>query len=76
VIFMMPSVFFYRAAPAGVIVLAALLAGCGQKGPLVLPTQATAPAQATAQATAQAQNPSVPAQGAESPPPAAQSLSN
>jgi predicted small lipoprotein YifL len=72
VIFMMPSVFFYRAAPAGVIVLAALLAGCGQKGPLVLPTQATAPAQATAQA----QNPSVPAQGAESPPPAAQSLSN
>jgi len=71
---MMPSVFFYRAAPAGVIVLAALLAGCGQKGPLVLPTQATA------QATAQAQNPSVPAQGAESPPPAApmaaQSLSN
>jgi len=53
VIFMIPSVFFYRAAAASLIMLGALLTGCGQKGPLVLPPQAQTQAQAQAQTQAQ-----------------------
>ncbi|MGC8697148.1 MAG: LPS translocon maturation chaperone LptM [Halothiobacillus sp.] len=52
---MIPSVFFYRAAAASLIMLGALLTGCGQKGPLVLPPQAQTQAQAQAQAQAQTQ---------------------
>ncbi|OYY54687.1 MAG: hypothetical protein B7Y53_05535 [Halothiobacillus sp. 28-55-5] len=65
VIFMTLSVFFYRAAPASLIVLGALLAGCGQKGPLVLPPQAQT------QAQVQGQSPSVQTPLVQSPPPAA-----
>jgi predicted small lipoprotein YifL len=46
VIFMIPSMFFYRASAASLIVLGGLLAGCGQKGPLVLPPQTQAQTQA------------------------------